>query len=119
MDIQSVVLDRQTSRSAATSTAQGARFRQMNTTATEAERQHESGQSAATEVSLNRRIIGPLQKSKKLLASLDALDGVAGGMPGGVVLGGFGLITGIGTLVGSSALVSRILKAKLRNLSNG
>ena len=119
MDTLTIALDRHTSRSAATSPAQGARFRHMNTTATDAERQHESGQTAATEVSLNRRIIGPLQKSKKLLSSLDALDGVVGGMPGGVVLGSLGLITAIGTLAGSSALVDRILQAKIGNLSSG
>ena len=117
MDILTVALDRHTSGSAATSTAQGARFRHMNTTATEAERQHESGQTAATEVPLNRRIIGPLQKSKKLLSSLDTLGGVVGGMPGGVVLSSLGLITAIGTLAGSSAIVGRM--AKIRNLSSG
>lgn len=119
MDILTVALDRHTSRSAVTSTAQGARFRHLNTTATEAERQHESGQSAATEIPLNRRIFGPLQKSNKFLSSLDAFDGIVGGMPGGVVLGSLGLITAIGTLAGSAALVGRILQARIRNLSSG
>lgn len=119
MDTLTVALDRHTSRSAVTSTAQGGRFRNMNTTATEAERQHESGQTAATEIPLNRRIFGPLQKSNKFLSTLDALDGVVGGMPGGVVLGSLGLITAIGTLAGSAALVGRILQAKTHNLSSG
>ena len=119
MDTLTVALDQHTSRSAVTSTEEGARFRHMNTTATEAERQHESGQTAATEIPLNRRIFGPLQKSNKFLSSLDVLDGVVGGMPGGVVLGSLGMITAIGALAGSAALAARILQARIRNLSSG
>ena len=108
MDVTTVVLDPHSSRSAAT--AQVAHFWHMNTTATEAERQHESSQTAAKEVQLNRRIIHPLHK----LTKPNVLDGIVTGVPGGVVLGRLGLLTGIATLAVSSAVVGGIVKASIR-----
>lgn len=117
MDVSTLALDQRSSptRSAATTSAQAARFGHMNTTAAEAERQHESHQTAATEVPINRRIINSLQKSTKQLSSSYALDGIVTGVPGGSVLGRLGLVAGIATLVGSCVLVCRILKANTRN----